>query len=152
MSHPGTFDLQPEFCRMPNPSNGITAEVVREIMPPYRLSGDLLASAVAALPPSPPDATVDWCEARVARLVEEIAALRPADAAQARIATGLLVARELMDSFTARVHAPGLDLAQMCRLTRTTTELMRATVALERTLARHQQAPVPFYGTVARDE
>ncbi len=37
------------------PSNGITAEVIRDIMPPYRLDPDLMAATVAALPPPPPD-------------------------------------------------------------------------------------------------
>ena len=43
---------------MTAPSNGITSEVFRDVMPPYRLSADLLASTVAALPhrrpPRPP--------------------------------------------------------------------------------------------------
>jgi hypothetical protein len=35
------------------PSNGITAEVIREMMPPYALSTDLLAATFAVLPPPP---------------------------------------------------------------------------------------------------
>src|SRR5208282_440663 len=31
-------------------------------------------------------------------------------------------------------------------------ELLRSAAALDRTLARHQQMPVPFYGTVIQDE
>ncbi len=137
---------------MPHPSNGITPEVIRDIMPPYRLDPDLLASTIAALPPPPPDATIPWRQAHLTRLLGEIAALKPADAAQGRIASSLLIVREMADTFAARVHAPGLDLNQMCRLSRTTTELLRSAAALERILARHQQMPVPFYGTVVQDE
>ena len=38
------------------PSNGITQDVIREMMPPYHLSPDLLEATLAALPPPPPDA------------------------------------------------------------------------------------------------
>ncbi len=137
---------------MPLPSNGITAEVIREVMPPYRLDPDLMAATVAALPPPPPDTTTAWRQTRLTRLLGEIAALKPADAAQGRIASSLLIVREMADSFAARVHAPGLELNEMCRVSRTTTELLRSAAALERTLARHQQKPVPFYGTVVQDE
>ncbi len=134
------------------PSNGITPDVIREIMPPYRLDPDLLASTIAALPPPPPDATIAWRQTHLTRLLGEIAALKPADAAQGRIASSLLIVREMADTFAARTHAPGLDLNEMCRLSRTTTELLRSAAALERILARHQQMPVPFYGTVVQDE
>lgn len=42
------------------PSNGITAEVIREIMPPYHLSGGLLEATFTALPPPPPDPPATW--------------------------------------------------------------------------------------------
>jgi hypothetical protein len=42
---------------MSEPSNGITAEVIRGVMPPYHLSADLLQATFAALPRPPPDAT-----------------------------------------------------------------------------------------------
>jgi hypothetical protein len=32
------------------PSNGITADLIRDILPPYHLSADLLAGTFAALP------------------------------------------------------------------------------------------------------
>ncbi len=134
------------------PSNGITADVIRDVMPPYRLDPDLMASTVAALPPPPQDTTTAWRQAHLTRLLGEIAALKPADAAQARIASHLLIVRELVDTFSARTHAAAPDIAQMCRLSRTTTELLRSANALERTLERHQQKPVPFYGTVVQDE
>jgi hypothetical protein len=40
----------------------------------------------------------------------------------------------------------------MCRLGRTAAELLRSADRLDRTLARHQQMPVSFYGTVVQDE
>ncbi len=36
------------------PSNGITSDVIRNAMPPYHLSQDLLEGTLAALPPPPP--------------------------------------------------------------------------------------------------
>src|ERR1700728_1174630 len=75
-------------------SNGITASVIRDIMPPYNLSNDLLEATFAALPAPPRDASSTWRQTRITRLIAEIAALMPADAAQARIATQILVVRE----------------------------------------------------------
>src|SRR5271157_985487 len=95
------------------PCNGITPEVIRSVMPPYRLSPDLLAATIAALPAPPPDSTIAWRQARLTRLFQEIADRKPADAAQARIAAQLLIARELADAFAARAHAPNLEINQM---------------------------------------
>jgi len=134
------------------PSNGITPEVIRGVMPPYRLSPDLLAATIAALPAPPPDSTTAWRQARLTRLFQEITDLRPADAAQARIAAQLLTARELADAFAARAHTPNLEFNLMCRLGRTADALLRSAATLDRTLARHQKMPTSFYGTVVQDE
>jgi hypothetical protein len=130
------------------PSNGITPEVIRGVMHPYRLSPDLLAATIAALPAPPPDTTTAWRQARLASQLQEIAALKPADAAQAHIAAQLLTTRVLADTFIARAQAPNLEINQMCRLGRTGAELFRSAAGLDRTLARHQQKPTPFFGTV----
>jgi hypothetical protein len=45
---------------MAQPSNGITPEVIRDLMPPYELSPDLLQPTFAAIPRPPPDATPEW--------------------------------------------------------------------------------------------
>ncbi len=111
-----------------------------------------MAATFAALPAPPPDATQAWRHARITRLLTEIATLKPADAAQARIASHVLIVRGLTDTIAARAQAPDLPIDQICRIARTTAELVRAATALERTLARHQQTPVPFYGTVVQDE
>jgi hypothetical protein len=66
-------------------TNGITPEIIREMMPAYHLSADLLAATFAAFPPPPPDATATWLQARVTRVMQEFATLMPANAAQARI-------------------------------------------------------------------
>jgi hypothetical protein len=133
------------------PSNGITADVIREIMPPYHVSADLLAGTFAALPPPPQDAPPTWRHERITRLIGEIVALLPADAAQARLATQILIVRELADAVTTRTYAPDVTVEQMCRLSRTSTELTRTAAVLARTLERCQQKPVPFYGTVVED-
>jgi hypothetical protein len=134
------------------PSNGITPEVIRGAMQPYRLSPDLMAATIAALPAPPPDSTTTWRQDRITRQLQEIAALKPADAAQAHIAAQILTTRELADAFTARAQAPNLEINQMCRLGRTGAELLRSAAALDRTLARHQQMPTPFCGTIIEDE
>jgi hypothetical protein len=137
---------------MTTPSNGITPEVIRDFMPPYHLSHDLLAATIATLPAPPPDSTTAWRQARLARLFQEISDLHPADATQARIAAQLVTARELIDAYTARAHTPNLELNQMCRLGRTAAELHRSAAQLDRTLARHQKMPTAFFGVVIQDE
>jgi hypothetical protein len=134
------------------PSNGIPAGVIREIMPPYHLSADLVAATFAALAPPPHDALPAWRHARVTRLIREITTLLPADAAQTRLASQILIVRELADTVSTRAYAPDVSVEQMCRLSRTSAELVRTAALLVRALERCQQTPVPFYGTVVEDE
>jgi len=136
---------------MTTPTNGITPEVFREVMPPYQLSADLLAAMFAAVRAPPPDATIAWRQERAGRLVQEMAGLMPADAPQARIAAQIVIVREATDDSFAWANAPGLTVEQACRLRRTAGALTNSAAALERTLARHQQKPVPFFGTVLDD-
>ena len=133
------------------PANGITQDVIREMMPTYHLSPDLLAATLAALPPPPPEASASWRQARLARLVEEIATLMPATAAQARLAAQILVLRELADTLARQAYAPGATAAQMCRLGRGAAELVRTAGTAGRALAREQQKPAPFFGTVTAE-
>ena len=136
---------------MSEPSNGITPEVLRGIMPPYELSPDLLQATLAAIPRPPPDATTAWRHARIARLTQEISALMPANAAQARIAAQILIYRELADTLATKAHAPGLEIPVLCRLARTAAALVQTTATLERSLTRYHQKPAPFFGTVLSD-
>jgi hypothetical protein len=133
------------------PSNGITAEVIREIMPPYQLSDDLLQATFAALAPPPRDASTAWRHARIRRLTQEISTLMPANAAQARLAADILMVREIAKTIAARVHAPELTVPEMCRVGRVVGELVRTAGVLVRTLERGQQKPAPFFGTVLAD-
>ncbi len=132
-------------------SNGITPEVIRGVMPPYHLSPDLLAGTLRALAPPPADAATAWRRARIARLVQEIGGLMPADAPQARIAAGIVIVREAADDTFARSYAPVLTVEQLCRLRRTSADLARTAATLERGLARRQAVPAPFFGTVEAD-
>src|SRR5277367_3580970 len=145
-------DFPKEPFPMSIPSNGITPEVIRGVMHPYHLSPDLLAATIAALPAPPPDTTTAWRQARLTRLLQEVADRKPANAAQARIAAQILTTQELADAIIPRTHAPNLEINQMCRLGRTAGELLRSADRLDRSLARHQQMPVSFYGTVIQDE
>jgi len=133
-------------------TNGITPDVIREMMPPYHLSTDLLEATLAALPAPPPDATAAWRQVRVARLMQEFATLMPANAAQARTVSQVLIMRELADAIAARAHAPELTEVQMARVGRASAELSRTATGLARALERTQQKPVPFFGTVLADE
>ena len=117
-------------------------------MAPYLLSTDLLHATFATLPAPPPGATPAWRRARVTRLAAEIVAPMPANADQARISAQLLIFRELSDTFATASQAPGQTGDQMCRLARTASGLMRTAIELRRTLARLQQKPAPFFGTV----
>ena len=137
---------------MPIPSNGITEEVIRDIMHPYHLSADLLEATLATIPAPPPDAPTTWRLARLTRLADEIAAPKPANAEQARIAAEILITRELANALAHRAHAPGRTDEQMCRLARTTDRLLQTAVSLGRSLARLQQNPSPFFGIVVQDE
>jgi hypothetical protein len=133
-------------------TNGITPDVIREIMPAYRLSPDLLVATFSAFPPPPPDATAAWRQARVARVMQEFATLMPANAAQARIVSQILIMRELADAVAARAHAPELTAEQMGRVGRVSAELSRTAMGLVRALERTQQKPAPFFGNVLADE
>jgi hypothetical protein len=137
---------------MATPSNGITPEVIRDFMPPYHLSPDLLAATIAALPRPPPGSTTAWRQARLTRLFQEVTDLHPADAAQASLATQFLTTRELADAYKARAHTPGLEINQMCRLGRIAVDLLRSAAQLDRTLARRQNMPTAFFGVVVQDE
>ncbi len=133
------------------PTNGITAEVFREAMPPYQLSADLLAAMFTAIPAPPPDSSVAWRLTRAAQLVREVSGLMPANAPQARIAAGIVIYNEAAEDAVARSGAPGVTVEQVCRLRRTVAALTVSTAVLERSLVRHQQKTVPFFGTVLAD-
>ena len=134
------------------PSSGITADVIRESMPPYHFSADLLEATFAALPPPPPDATSAWRAARITRLIQEISSMMPANASQARTAADTLILRELACAIALRAHDPQLTALQMGRMGRTAAEMERSAEGLRRGLERTQQKPAPFFGTVLADE
>jgi hypothetical protein len=95
------------------PSNGIIAEDVREMMPPYQLSDDLLQATFAALAPPPCNASTAWRHPQIARLTQEISTLMSANAAQARQAADILMVPEMAKTIAARVHAPELTAPEM---------------------------------------
>jgi hypothetical protein len=130
------------------PANGITAEIIREVMPPNRLSPDPLSAMFAAVPAPPPNATMAWRQTRAARLVQEVAGLMPADAPQAQIAAEIVIVREATDDTFARADAPGLTVEPVCRPRRTAVGLTTSGVALERCVVWRQRRPAPFFGTV----
>jgi hypothetical protein len=136
---------------MSQPSNGITPEVIRGVMPPCELSPDLLQATFAAIARPPPDATPTWRHAHLARLTQEISTLMPANAAQARIAAQILIYRELADTVATQAHASATDLPLLCRFARTAATLGQTAAMLERSLIRYHQNPAPYFGTVLSD-
>jgi hypothetical protein len=136
---------------MAQPSNGITPEVIRGVMPPCELSPDLLQATFAAIARPPPDATPTWRHAHLARLTQEISTLMPANAAQARIAAQILIYRELADTVATQAHASATDLPLLCRFARTAATLGQTAAMLERSLIRYHQNPAPYFGTVLSD-
>src|ERR1700735_3996774 len=98
--------FHPELSHMSLPSNGITPEVIREMMPPYYLSPDLLEAMFAAMAPPPEDASATWRQGRITRLMQEFSTLTPANAEQARVVSQILIMRGLADAIAARAFAP----------------------------------------------
>ena len=135
---------------MSQPTNG-PPDISGDNPPPYRLSADLLAATLAALPPPPHDASPAWRQARVKRLIGEIAAFLPADAGQARLASHILIMSELAGTVATQSYAPEVTVDQMCRLRSTSAEVGRTVAMLVRTLQRRQQQPVPLFATVVED-
>ena len=66
----------------------------------------------------------------------------PADAAQ------IVVVRAPADDLVCRCYVPELTVEQVCRLSRTASELVRTVALLDRTLTRRQKQPAPFFATV----
>ena len=136
---------------MSQPSNGITPEVIRGVMPPYQLSPDLLQATFAAIP-----RTTAGRHHRLAPRPHRAADpgdLR-ADARQRRPGAHRRPDPDLPGTRRQpghQAHAPGTDLPLMCRLARTAATLVQTVATLEKSLTRHQQKPAPFFGTVLSD-
>jgi hypothetical protein len=144
-------DFQPGRIIMSDPSAGITFRVIQEALPEYHLAPDLLGGVLTAMPLPPASASAAWRHARISRVIEEIAARVPMDAAQGHLAGQIVVTQFLADDMAARIHAPGLALPEMCRLTRTTDDLLRTVARLERALERRQVRVMPFRDVGAVD-
>ena len=134
------------------PSNGITAEIIREAMPPYHLSADLLDATVATLCPPPRGASEAWYEAMVLRVAHDISTLMPANAAQAAMASDIVIARYMANTLFERSHDRALTGPQVCRMCSVADGMKRTAGVLVRTLQRTQRDPAPFFGTVLADE
>jgi hypothetical protein len=136
--------FQPECNIMADPSNGITFRTIQEAMPEYHIEADLLGGVLTAMPPPLPDASPAWRRARLTRIIEEVAARVPMDAAQGHLAGQLVVVQFLADEMLGRITAPGLPLAERRQVTRTADDLLRSVVRLERALERRQTRVMPF--------
>jgi hypothetical protein len=131
------------------PSNGITAEVIQELMPQFIIGDDLIGGILDAIPAPPAGASVAWRHARIARIIEETTALLPADAAQARHAAQIVSLRDVADDTMRCSHAvtaTAMTVEQMCRVRWTAGKLICTAERLERALSRRQQLPTPVLG------
>ena len=129
---------------MSDPSTGITLRTIQEAMPEYHIATDLLDGVLTAMPPPPPDASPAWRRARLTRVIEEVAARVPMDAAQGHLAGQLVVVEFLADDMLGRITMPGLALAERRLVSRTADNLLRSVVRLERALERRQARVMPF--------
>jgi hypothetical protein len=84
--------------------------------------------------------------------VQEISALMPADAMQARIAAEILILRETAYAISARAYAPELTALEMSRMCGASGKLLRTAAALAYTLERMQQKAAPLSGTAQAAE
>ena len=108
---------------------------------------------MTAMPPPPADASPAWRRARLTRIIEEVAARVPMDAAQGHLAGQLVVVQFLADDMVGRITAPGLALAERRLVARTSAadNLLRSVVRLERALERRQARVMPFRDVGAVD-
>jgi hypothetical protein len=104
---------------------------------------------LTAMPPPPPDASPAWRRARLARVIEEVAARVPMDAAQGHLAGQIVVVQFLADEMLGRVSAPGLALAEQRLVSRMADDLLCSVVRLERALERRQTRVMPFRDVAA---
>ena len=94
-----------------DPSNGITFRTVQEAMPEYPIFTDLVRGELAAMPPPAAIASHAWCRERLARLVDEVSARVPMDAAQGHSGGQLVVVEFLADEMLERITTWELSLA-----------------------------------------
>ncbi len=118
---------------MSTPSSGITLRTIQEAMPEYYIDTDLVDGVLTAMPPPPPGASAAWRRARLTRIIEEVAARVPMDAAQGHLAGQLVVVEFLADDMLGRITTPGLALAERRLAIRTADDLLRSVARLERT-------------------
>ena len=129
---------------MPDPSNGITFRTIQEAMPEYRISDDLVRGVLGAMPPPPAGISHAWRREHLARVIDEIAARVPMDAAQGHLAGQLVVVEFLALEMLERVTTWELPLAERRLASRTSDDLIRSITRLERTLERRQARVLPF--------
>ena len=129
---------------MAGPSNGITFRTIQEAMPEYHISDDLVRGVLGAMPPPPAGISHAWRREHLARVIDEIAARVPMDAAQGHLAGQLVVVEFLALEMLERVTTWELPLAERRLASRTSDDLIRSITRLERTLERRQARVLPF--------
>jgi hypothetical protein len=136
---------------MPDQSSGITFRTIQEAMPEYHISDDLVRGVLVAMPAPAPGISRAFRHERLARVVDEVAARVPMDAAQGHLAGQLVVVEFLAFEMLERVTTWDLPLAERRLASRTSDDLIRSITRLERTLERRQARVMPFRDVGAAD-
>src|SRR3984885_2942328 len=123
---------------------GITLRTIQEAMPEYHIDNDLVHGVLTAMPPPPAGASAAWRRARLTRIIEEVAARVPMDAAQGHLAGQIVVVEFLADDMLGRITMPGLPLAERRLATRPAGDPPRPRGRVARTLERRQTRVLPF--------
>ncbi len=117
------------------PTKARATHCAAAIAPPtYPISDGQLDRVVAALPPLIAGAPLAWHRTHRKWVAQEIAAFRPADAAQAGVAEHIVVLRHIAASMTSAAFRQTGSLAWAGHLDRAVAALTRAGVRMERTL------------------
>ena len=113
-------------------------------MPKYPISNDLVRGVLAAMPAPAAGISDAFRRERIARVIDEVAARVPMDAAQRRLAGQLVVVEFLALEMLERVTTWSLPLAERRLASRTSDDLTRSITRLERTLERWQARLLPL--------
>jgi hypothetical protein len=121
----------------------IKTEIVQAVAPAYRLNDSLLDDILSALPPMTATAPPAWHAMRRERIRQEMAALRPTDAAQAMLAGQIVLCRHTAAHTMGLAARPDNTPKLARQLDRCAASLARTAKQVERSLRQRQKMVVP---------
>jgi hypothetical protein len=129
----------------------ITHRATQVATPVYQFSDEQLDHVLAALPPLVADALPAWRRTHRKWVSKEIAAFRPTDEVQARLAAQIVVVRHIKGSMLGLAGCGSCSPQQERWLDRTEAVLLRTGELLQRTLRRRQKTPASSVGVQATE-